>query len=470
MNKILSLYVFGLSLVILSCSQNVPSVIKGNLTNINDTSITIEIGGDPITGLEPFNYQKVHKLSKEGAFSIPIETSFPVQVVLYSENFVFFARVFLFHGGEITLNADCSDTPETLNYRGVSANLNTFEFELIKYEAIAYREIRKNIGSLTSYEKSLDSIQAISITMLDDFQKKEHLSKDELLWLSSNIKYGKYSKLANRAYQLNLALTDSAYQIFQTLDLNDHKASLISSTYNNLILRYILYEVNLGGITYSDSDDKREFYRAFYDIINEKLTGSVRDATLTAFLSEMLKNNNHLAEEYYSFYLADCKSPKMIEKTSMVFQKYLTIGHKPLSDSVILIPTNHQSPMEVLSQFDNKIILMDFWASWCSPCIKGLPFTKKLSEDYQNQDIEVIYVGNKDQESNLINAIKEHHLSGKHIILNEEESDIWREEFNITGIPTYVLMNKDGQVLSMANPHKMTDGTYALIDSLLLVL
>ena len=70
--------------------------------------------------------------------------------------------------------------------------------------------------------------------------------------------------------------------------------------YDELILRYILYEVNLGGITYSDSDVKREFFRTFYDIINEKLTGTVRDATLTAFISEMLNNNNNLAEEYYS--------------------------------------------------------------------------------------------------------------------------------------------------------------------------
>jgi len=461
---------FGFLLIIYSCDKNVPTVINGNLTNFNDTTITIEIGKVPITGLNPVNYQNVFKISKEGTFSIPIETPLPVQVVLYSENFTFFARVFLIHAGEINLTADCSNLKETLEYQGVSDSLNTFYVDFIKYREDAYSKIEGNINSLSAYTKSLDSLQAVSLKMLEDFDKVAQLTKDELLWLSSGMKYTKYFRLCMRAYRLKSDPSDSAYQFFKTLNLNDHDASLISESYNEIIYRYNLYEVNLSGIAYSDSDDKSEYFKAFYDIIHKKLTGKVRDASLTAFISDMLKNNNDLAKEYYEYYLADCRSPKMVEKTSTQYHKYLTIVQKPLSDSVIFIPTNLQRPMEVLKQFEEKVILMDFWASWCSPCIRGLPHTKKLAENYENQAIEVLFVGNKDQESSLIHAIKVHNLSGNHIILNEDESDTWREEFNITGIPTYVLMDKEGKVVDTEMPHQITEETYSLIDSLLATL
>jgi thiol-disulfide isomerase/thioredoxin len=470
MKKTLPLYFLGSILLIVSCSQNVPTFIKGNLTNINDTSITIEIGKNPITGLEPFNYQKVHKLSKNGTFSIPIETSFPVHAVLYSENYVFFSRVLLLRSGEITMNADCRDIPNTLKYSGAGAGLNTFNYDLEKYEAVVNKELGKNAGTISSYEKSLDSIQAIMLAMLNDFHNEESLSNDELLWLSSKINYGKYYDLLNRAFQLDLEITDSGSQIFQTLNLKDHKASMISRTYNELILRYILYEVNSKGLNYSDYSDNSEYFRGFFEIINEKLNGKVRDVALTILISDMLKNYNDLAEEYYKYYLVDCKSSDMVEKTTELYQKYSDIVHQPLSDDVHIIATNQQKPMEVLTQFGNKVILIDFWASWCSPCIKGFPRTKKLAEDYENQSVEVLYVGNKDQKSSLINAIKEYQLYGDHIILNEEESDIWRREFEISGIPTYILIDQEGKIVNMDNPHKITDETYLLIDSLLSVL
>jgi len=470
MKIILPLYFLGLVMLSISCRQNVPTFINGNLTNISDTSITIEIGKDPITGLEPSEYPKVHKLSKDGTFSIPIETSFPVQAVLYSENFVFFSRVLLLHSGEITLNADCSDIPNTLKYSGAGASLNAFYYDLEKYEAVVSKELSKNAGTISLYEKSLDSIQAIMLTMLNDFQNEEPLSNDELLWLSSKIKYGKYYDLMNRAFQLDLEITDSGSQIFQTLNLEDHNASMISRTYNELILRYILHEVNSMGLNYSDYSDNSEYFRGFFEIINEKLDGKVRDVALTILISDMLKNYNDLAEQYYRYYLVECKSADMVEKTTDLYQKYSNIVNQPLSENVNIIATNQQKPFEVLTQFRNKVILMDFWASWCSPCIKGFPLTRKLAEDYENQSVEVLYIGNNDQKSSLINAIKEYQLYGDHIILNEEESDIWRGEFEIRGIPTYILIDQEGKIVKMDNPHKITDETYLLIDSLLLAL
>ena len=458
---------FGISFFICSCTQSVPSVVNGNLSNLEDTTITIVLGKDPITGLELSDYQKIYEISEEGTFSIPLETSYPISLVMFSENHDFFARVELLHGGELTLIADCSDLGETLEYQGINADLNTFYHDWDKFDAKAIKEILRDFVSFSKFENSLDSLQTISLRMLEEYRSEKNLSKEELLWLSSKITYGKYFSMMHRAYEMNADLSDSVFQFFQSINLNDQDASLISRTYNNLVLRYVLYEVNSKGIAYTDSDDKLEYFKTFYKTINTKLTGNVRDAALTGLISDMLKSYNDLAEAYYEFYLADCKSPKMVEKTRELNVDYLKILNAPLNDSVNMISTHQQGPGEVLHQFENEVVLLDFWASWCSPCIRGMPHTRQLAEHYKDQNLVVLFVGNDDQESSLINAIKEHHLLGNHIILNVEESNIWGQEFDIKGLPSYVLIDKAGNVVDLDTPHQLTEDTYILIDSLL---
>ncbi len=459
--------IIGIAIIICSCTSNVPTVIKGSLTNIEDTTITIEIGRDPITGLEPANYPKVYEISEDGTFTIPIETPFPVRAVMYSENFSFFARVNLIHKGEIYLNADCIDTKNTLEYLGANGGLSTFSRDIENFTRNAKSEINADSISLSDYEKSLDSLQAISLKMLNDFHNEVHLTKEELHWLTSNIKYGKFVSLNHWAYRKETPPNDPSYQFFQKLDLNDQDAVLVSRTYIEAILDYLLHEVNSNGIYHISSLDNSIYFQKYYETLNAQLSGKVRDVILTNFISDMLKNFDDLAKEYYKYYLADCASPEMLERTRPLYDKYLKIINEPLHDSVNVISTNQQNPMEVLGQFQNSVVLMDFWASWCSPCIRGLPHTRKLAEHYMDRDLVVLYIGNMDQKNNLISAIKEHHLVGNHIILNEEESLAWRSEFDIKGIPTYIVMDRAGRVVHLDNPHQLNDGTYVLIDSLL---
>ena len=420
-----------------------------------------------MTGLEPANYQKTYKISEDGTFSIPIDLPFPVKAVLYSENFAFFARVDLIHSGEIYLNADCIDTKNTLEYLGANGGLNTFSRDLENFKWNAKRKINADSSSLSDYEKSLDSLQVISLKMLNDFHREERLTKEELHWLTSNIKYGKFSSLAYKAYQLKTPPNDPAYQFFQRLNLNDQDAVNVSRTYVQAILDYLLHEVNSKDIYHISSLDNSIYFQTYYEILKEQLRGEVRDVILTNFISDLLKNFDDLAEEYYEHYLADCASPEMLERTRPLYENYLKIKNEPLHNSVNIISTNQQNPMEVLSQFENNVVLMDYWASWCSPCIRGLPHTRKLAEHYMDKELVVLYIGNMDQKNNLISAIKEHHLVGNHIILNHEESLAWRSVFDIKGIPTYIVMDRAGRVVHLDNPHQLNEGTYDLIDSLL---
>lgn len=464
------LLIFGLSLLFFSCSQDQPTTISGRLTNIQDTTISIIISADPITRLQPSGYKDVFTINRDGTFSIPIKMEYPSTVTLISENFNFHAGVILTQGGEISLSADCDNVKETLEFHGINSGLNTFNLKLQFFYTGAYNEIRQHIDSYSLFKNGLDSLQSISLMMLEDFSITENLSKKEMLWLKSLINYRKFSSLSYRAYDLNAHPDDSTFQFFQTLNLNDQESIQVSYSYNEAIMLYILHEVNAKGIVHSSSNDNTEYFKSFYQTIDEKLTGKVKDVILTIFISELLKNNDGFAAEYYERYLVDCKSPKIVMKTSDLYVDYLEVMNQTLSENVNFISTDQQRPMEVLSQFENKVVYLDFWASWCSPCLKGIPYTKELAEHYKNANLVVLYIGNSDQKANLINAIKKHNIEGNHFILNEEETEIWRKEFEISGIPTYVMINKSGKVHDKNAPDPKTEEAYQQIDSLLLLI
>ncbi len=108
-----------------------------------------------------------------------------------------------------------------------------------------------------------------------------------------------------------------------------------------------------------------------------------------------------------------------------------------------------------LSDFRNKnYVLLDFWASWCIPCLKEIPNVKKLYGKYQSKGLEVIGVSLDDDKSSWLEAVNKQNLNEWPQILSKEqqdqsvfEKDDLSEIYNFDGIPFYVLIDKNGKVI-----------------------
>jgi len=106
-----------------------------------------------------------------------------------------------------------------------------------------------------------------------------------------------------------------------------------------------------------------------------------------------------------------------------------------------------------LSEFKNKnVILLDFWASWCSPCLKEIPTVKNLYDKYKGRGLRIIGVSLDTDSSRWINAIGKHKLDRWPQILNNQNEAIANEDvlFNLynieNGIPYFILIDKQGKI------------------------
>jgi len=101
-----------------------------------------------------------------------------------------------------------------------------------------------------------------------------------------------------------------------------------------------------------------------------------------------------------------------------------------------------QQPVS-LADYRGKVVLVDFWASWCSPCRQSLPLYAKLRENYAAADFAIIAIGLDEDVADGKAFLAEHPIA--YTTVQNPQGDI-AKAFDLKGMPSSYLIDRDGIV------------------------
>ena len=98
-----------------------------------------------------------------------------------------------------------------------------------------------------------------------------------------------------------------------------------------------------------------------------------------------------------------------------------------------------------LSSLRGKWVILDFWGSWCSWCIKGMPKMKEYYAKYQDK-LEILGVDCNDTVEKWKAAVAKHEIPWLHVYWDKEKGDTPLEMYAVRGFPTKVVIDPEGKV------------------------
>ena len=94
---------------------------------------------------------------------------------------------------------------------------------------------------------------------------------------------------------------------------------------------------------------------------------------------------------------------------------------------------------------NGKYVLVDFWASWCGPCIREFPVLKEVYQRYKGDKFELVGVAVWDKREDTIEAIQKYEMTWPVIF---DAQQIPTDIYGISAIPQIILFGPDGTIIA----------------------
>ncbi len=217
-------------------------------------------------------------------------------------------------------------------------------------------------------------------------------------------------------------------------------------------------------ISYSGEGSEHSNYLAKHSLLQEELFADMDNLNETNLDSTFESIQMRLSEFYESNKAIDTMiingmkndlEPMLDSYKGYIGQKIALKKEFPEgSPSPTFDFENYEGGKTSLKDLKGKYVYLDIWATWCGPCIMEIPALKKLETQYQGKNIQFVSISidqQKDYET-WKKMIVEKDLGGIQLFADNNWNSDFVKNYRINGIPRFILIDPDGNVVSPDAP------------------
>lgn len=135
----------------------------------------------------------------------------------------------------------------------------------------------------------------------------------------------------------------------------------------------------------------------------------------------------------------------------------------PGKDAIDFAYPDVDGKIHSLSDYIGKVVVVDIWATWCGPCMKELPFFRKLEREFVGKDVVFIGVSMDRHQSKWAEYVKKENLEGVQLF----GDNTIRENYKVDGIPRFMIFNRQGKIITTDAPRPSTPLLKTMIEDVL---
>lgn len=204
------------------------------------------------------------------------------------------------------------------------------------------------------------------------------------------------------------------------------------------------------------SDDLKKFDAILAEHKNEKTDAVAQVLFMKALLYGEVINDDDKAEALFKQLKADFPQTKVAQSVDKVLaslaqQKEAMKRQAALQPGVVFPDFNEKDlagePLSV-GKFKGKVVLVDFWATWCGPCVGELPNVLAAYHKYHSKGFEIIGVSLDKDENTLKNFIKEKGMVWPQYFDGKVWENKLGQKYGINSIPATFLLDQNGKIVA----------------------
>ncbi len=125
------------------------------------------------------------------------------------------------------------------------------------------------------------------------------------------------------------------------------------------------------------------------------------------------------------------------------------IGNKIGDRAPLFQLEDENSIIHSLSDYKGKVVLLDFWASWCGPCIKSLPSMQALYSKYNSHsNFEIVSVSVDVNTKNWRSALKQYGPTWTNLCTSKDSFSKICGDYNVMTVPKLYLIDQEGIIVA----------------------